>query len=165
MLMYKKIKINFTPSKKVLESAISRSGVDLTPVFISIGTNKGNKEQNILNALKFLDNEICIEIVQISHMYINPPQEGVSGDDFLNGVIKIHTTLSPTKLLKILNNIESELGRKSGEKGKHKARIIDLDILLFGNQKIKTVELTIPHPKMKDRDFVMIPLKEVTNTY
>lgn len=131
-------------------------------VFIGIGTNKGNREKNIFFALELLKENKQIKILQVSKMLKNPPQEGIKSGYFLNGAIKIKTTLTPIELLKTLKRIEKKLGRNLNKQTKRKtSRTIDLDILLYENKIIKNSFLTIPHPMLHKRSFVLIPLLEI----
>ncbi|MBI1857553.1 MAG: 2-amino-4-hydroxy-6-hydroxymethyldihydropteridine diphosphokinase [Candidatus Melainabacteria bacterium] len=131
-------------------------------VFIGIGTNKGNREKNISLALELLRQHKQIKILQISKMLKNPPQEGIKSGYFLNGAIKIKTTLTPIELLKTLKNTEKILGRNINKQIKRKtSRTIDLDILLYENKTTKNSFLTIPHPMLHKRSFVLIPLFEI----
>lgn len=141
-----------------------------TIVFLGIGTNKGNRKKNISNALKLLSENRNLKILKVSKMLKNPPREGIKSGYFLNGAIKLETSLKPIELLRFCKSIEKKLGRKIGpldygtigEKRKkirrYFSRTIDLDILFYGNKIIKSKELIIPHPRIEKRDFVLIPL-------
>lgn len=138
----------------------------LKTVFLGIGTNKGNRGGNILLALKLLRKNKEIKILKVSKMLKNPPQEGIKNGYFLNGAIKLRTSLSPEQLLKACKSIERKLGRPVGVSAyeysnKKRSRIIDLDILFYENKIIKTPELTVPHPMLHKRYFVLIPLLEI----
>lgn len=130
--------------------------------YLGIGTNKGNKEENISSAIKTIKTIKEIKIVKISHLFKNPPQEGIKGEDFLNGAIEIQTCLTPSELLRTCKSIEEILGRKiiKNEKVK-KSRIIDLDILFYENEILDFKDLNIPHKKICIRDFVLVPLLEI----
>ncbi len=136
-------------------------------VFIGIGTNKGNRHENILFALNELKKNRSIKVLKVSSMLKNPPQEGIKTGYFLNGAIKLLTSLTPLKLLKVCQSIEKKLGRnlnpqtKYSFKKTYKPRTIDLDILFYGNRLIKSKDLIIPHPKLHKRYFVLIPLIEI----
>jgi len=101
-----------------------------------------------------------VEFKNISSIYETEPVGGPEQSKFLNGVFEIETNLKPPALLKHLKDIEKHLGRKKNLRDG--PRTIDLDILLYGNKKIKTKELTIPHPRMHKREFVLKGLKELT---
>ncbi len=137
----------------------------LKTVYLGIGTNKGIREKNISNAIKLLSNAKGIKLLKISKMLKNPPQEGVKNGYFLNGAIKLITSLTPLELLRECKRIERELGRRengeTGRRRKKKSRVIDLDILFYGNEMIDTRELIVPHPMIEKRYFVLIPLMEI----
>ncbi|MBP7088027.1 MAG: 2-amino-4-hydroxy-6-hydroxymethyldihydropteridine diphosphokinase [Candidatus Omnitrophica bacterium] len=127
-------------------------------VFIAIGSNLGNREENIEKAIGFLRTIKEIEVVKVSALYRTEPQESI-GPEYLNGVVKIKTRLTAQELLRVLQDIELKLKRVRSYK--NAPRTIDLDILLYGKQIINSLELTVPHPRMLRRDFVMKPLLEI----
>ena len=130
-------------------------------VFLGLGTNLGAKETNMENALKEIKKRIG-EISSLSSFYTSDPVGFKSENTFLNAVCRVKTSLSPYELLSVTQDIERFLGRtKKSVNGQYHDRIMDIDILLYDNLHITTPELTIPHPLMETRDFVMIPLKEV----
>ena len=140
--------------------------LSLKTAYLGIGTNKGIREKNISNAIKLLSNTKGIKLLKISKMLKNPPQEGVKNGYFLNGAIKLLTSLTPFELLKECKRIERKLGRRGrdGERGRQKkkrSRVIDLDILFYGNESIDIKELTVPHPMIEKRYFVLVPLMEI----
>ena len=128
-------------------------------VYLGIGSNLGNRKKNIETAITLLK-ENDITILKCSTAIETDPVGGPpTQEKFLNGVLKIETLLSPHKLLDQLKIIEQQLGRvKTIPDG---PRSIDLDILLYDQLDIHTPQLTIPHPRMFKRDFVMRPLKEI----
>lgn len=139
-------------------------------VFLGIGTNKGDRKRNIQIALNKLSKHKEIRIIKVSKMLKNPPQEGIKTGYFLNGAIKILTTLRPTTLLKYCLKIEKYLGRIRPQELKvhkkiNKSRTIDLDILFYGDKIIRNKGLTIPHPRLHKRYFVLIPLMELDKTF
>lgn len=133
-------------------------------VFLGIGTNKGNRKRNISLALELLNKCKEIKILKISKMLKNPPQEGIKTGFFLNGVIKLLTSLTPIELLYYCKSIEKELGRKLVVR-KKTSRTIDLDILFYGNRIINENGLIIPHPMLHKRYFVLIPLREIEKDF
>ena len=135
--------------------------MDKHAVFLGLGTNLGEKETNILNALEEIKRRIG-EITSLSSFYASEPVGFESENLFLNAVCCVQTQLSPYEVLSATQDIERNLGRtqKSINRQYHD-RTMDIDILLYDNLCMNTPELTIPHPFMKDRDFVMIPLKEI----
>lgn len=137
----------------------------LKTIFLGIGTNKGNRERNISIALKLLSKQKQIRLLKISNMLKNPPQEGIKSGYFLNGIVKILTSLPPMELLHYCKKIENTLGRREKVDGKtqkkKRPRVIDLDILFYGDEIINKEDLTIPHQMLHKRYFVLIPLMEV----
>ncbi|MCF7886981.1 MAG: 2-amino-4-hydroxy-6-hydroxymethyldihydropteridine diphosphokinase [Candidatus Omnitrophica bacterium] len=127
-------------------------------VFISLGSNLGNRKKNIEKAIKKIDVIEYTKIEKISSLVETKPHQA-PGPNYLNRVIKIATNLSAEKLLDYLRQIETELGRRRSFK--NAPRTIDLDILLYGNKKIKTKKLIVPHPKLKIRDFFKKSLLEI----
>jgi 2-amino-4-hydroxy-6-hydroxymethyldihydropteridine diphosphokinase len=128
-------------------------------VFLGLGTNLGDRQKNLDQALDKIAEVIGI-IVSRSSVYETEPWGFQSNDQFLNMVIGVETNLKPSGLLGRLLMIESLLGRLRDGK-QYSSRIIDLDILLYGKQKIDTISLKIPHPRMHERRFVLIPLCEI----
>lgn len=136
--------------------------VKLTIAYLGIGTNKGIREKNISSAIKLLSNIKGIKLLKVSKMLKNPPQEGIKSGYFLNGAVKLLTSLTPLELLKVCKKIEKKQGRKEARiQGRKISRVIDLDILFYGNEIIDTKELIIPHPMIEKRYFVLIPLMEI----
>ncbi|MGD0342493.1 MAG: 2-amino-4-hydroxy-6-hydroxymethyldihydropteridine diphosphokinase [Bacteroidales bacterium] len=128
-------------------------------VFLGLGTNLGDREKNLEQALDKIAEVIGI-IVSRSSVYETEPWGFQSSDQFLNMVICVDTNLKPSGLLGRLLMIESLLGRLRDGK-QYSSRIIDLDILLYGRQKIDMISLSIPHPRMQNRKFVLVPLCEI----
>jgi len=129
--------------------------------YLSLGTNLGDKLENIKTAIQLLAEKVG-NLLAISSVYETEPVDFESKEKFLNAAVKIETELTPYELLKTTQRIELMMGRTNKTVGgKYSDRIIDIDILLFNNQKINTPELTIPHPRMKERAFVMQPLQEI----
>jgi 2-amino-4-hydroxy-6-hydroxymethyldihydropteridine diphosphokinase len=128
-------------------------------VYLGIGTNLGDREKNLEQALDKIAEVIGI-IASRSSVYETEPWGFQSSDQFLNMVIGVDTNLKPSGLLGRLLMIESLLGRLRDGK-QYSSRIIDIDILLYGRQKVDTISLKIPHPRMHERNFVLIPLCEI----
>ena len=128
--------------------------------YIALGSNLGDRKQNIDLALKYLKEDPAVEILKISSIIETEPQESPPQPKFLNGVVKLETSYSAQDLLKKLQEIEVKLGREI-PRLKNQPRTIDLDILLYGDSKIDEDNLKIPHPRMWKRRFVSIPLKEI----
>ena len=130
-------------------------------VFLSLGSNLGNKENNIEKAYKKIEMQIG-KIKSSSAFFYSSPQGFISDNDFVNSVCEVTASIDVYTLFATIQSIEKELGRVSkSTKGQYSDRIIDIDILMIGNLIIDTPELTIPHPKFHERDFVLIPLLEI----
>jgi len=125
---------------------------------IALGGNLGNSQKILTEAIAALDYEPCIRVVSRSHFYktapIGPPQP-----DYLNACILVETTLTPRSLLHHLLAIENQFGRV--RQVRWGARSLDLDLLLYGDQVVDTLGLTVPHPRLHERAFVLVPLMDV----
>lgn len=130
-----------------------------TEVYLSLGSNIGDKAFYLRQAIEEISKLEETEIISVSSLYITKPWGKNDQEDFLNQVICIKTGLSPQDLLKRLQNIEINMGRKRSIKWG--PRNIDIDILLYGDEVIHTEELVVPHPYMKQRLFVLVPLEEI----
>ncbi|MFP4847083.1 2-amino-4-hydroxy-6-hydroxymethyldihydropteridine diphosphokinase [Winogradskyella sp. PE311] len=128
-------------------------------VYIALGSNKGNKLQNLQLALDAIYNSIGV-ISKISKVYTTPAL-GFDGDDFYNACITVETELKPRKILKELQSIESKLGRAKKTTTGYESRELDLDILLYKDKIINEKRLVVPHPKMQTRKFVLQPLYDI----
>ena len=130
-------------------------------VYFSLGSNLGDKEGNIREAISRIG-ELIGEVDRQSTLLATEPWGFESDNTFVNAAIRCTTSLSPFEILNITQNIERAMGRtlKSVD-GQYHDRIIDIDILIYDDLHITTPQLTLPHPIMKERDFVMIPLKEI----
>ncbi len=128
-----------------------------TDTFISLGSNIGDRAANIRNAIKAL--ERVGKIVAVSSLYETEPVEFIEQPWFLNCTVPLETELNPHELIAELLSIEQEMGRyRQQKKG---PRNIDLDILLYGDLVLNDATLTIPHPAMQQRRFVLEPLAEI----
>ena len=131
-----------------------------TIAYIAVGANLGDREANIRMAIRQLDTLPGTRVLRVSRLLENPAVGGPSNSpDFLNGVIEIETTLDPHALLHRLLDVEQEMGRQRREKWA--PRVIDLDLLLYADQVIAGGDLTIPHPLMHTRRFVLEPLAQI----
>jgi len=125
--------------------------------YLSIGSNLGNREQNLKTAVQKL--ESIGTVLCVSSLYETEPVEFTDQPMFLNSAVALETSASPARLIEQLIEIEKGMGRERIQrKG---PRTIDLDILLFGDQILNTEKLTIPHPAMQHRRFVLEPLAEI----
>ena len=132
----------------------------MTICYLGIGSNLGNRNRNISLAIKEINALQNTKVLKRSRVIESLPVGGPAGQNkFLNAVLKIETKLPALNLLRRLKEIESQMGRKKTVR--FGPRVIDLDILLYADKVKKSKALTIPHPKMFDRDFVIKPLMEV----
>ena len=130
-------------------------------IYLSLGTNLGDKEQNLLSAIKEIERRIGPVRAQ-SAFLSTEPWGFKSENTFLNAAVRVETELSPHALLRITQQIERDMGRtQKSVDGQYHDRIIDIDILLYDDLHINTKKLTIPHPHMYERDFVLTPLREI----
>lgn len=127
--------------------------------FIALGSNIGNRYDYLLNAIEHLAKHPNIQLVNISSIYETDPVGYEEQDLFLNMVTEIQTDMDAHELLDFCLNVELELGRK--REIAWGPRTIDLDILLYNQENISSEKLIIPHPRMRERNFVMIPLSEI----
>ncbi len=131
----------------------------MSTAFVGIGTNMGDRAQNINNALNALNLVPGTKVLAVSNIYETLPWGYAKQPNFLNAVIKISTTMSPHALLGALLGIEAAMGRQRTIK--NGPRVLDLDLLTYDNEVINTNELTLPHPFMLQREFVLKPLLEL----
>ena len=129
----------------------------MTRVFLGIGTNLGDRERNLQDALAVLSQKMVI--LKESSIYQTAPWGYLDQPAFLNQVIEAQTDLSPLNLLGFLKDTEKVLGRQANFR--YGPRLIDLDILFYGNRIIQTPRLQIPHPRIAQRAFVLVPLAEI----
>ena len=128
-------------------------------VVISIGTNLGNKIDNVRIALEQITKLSDIEFK--SKIYLSEPWGFESKNSFLNMAVLVKTSYQPKELLMELKKIENEMGRLKKVKNKYEDRIIDLDILIFDQKKINSNELIVPHPRIRTRKFSILVLKDL----
>jgi len=126
-------------------------------VYLGLGSNLGNRQDNLDRALDLLSQRLRVE--KVSSVYETEPVGSINQPRFLNLACRAYTRLTPVKLLTLAKGIERKLGRTS--KGSNAPRPIDIDILFYGERIVETPELVIPHPRLSERAFVLIPLAEV----
>ncbi|MBK3496892.1 2-amino-4-hydroxy-6-hydroxymethyldihydropteridine diphosphokinase [Viridibacillus sp. YIM B01967] len=131
----------------------------MNDVYISLGSNIGDRLQTLQHAVKLLTEQNEVEVVKLSSIYETDPVGFTDQDAFLNMVAHIRTALAPEKTLKMCQAIENELKRVRVIRWG--PRTIDLDILLYNHDNIETETLTVPHPRMHERAFVLVPLLEI----
>lgn len=128
--------------------------------YLALGTNIGNKRRNMITAAALLAERVG-DVLALSGFYETEPWGFQSENTFLNAALQLDTSLSPLEFLKATQEIEIEMGRTQKSNGAYHDRIIDIDILLYDNLVLQTPELTLPHPLMHERLFVMEPLAEI----
>ena len=130
----------------------------MSRAYVALGSNLGDREENLRTALKHLQ-ENGVEVIKTSTFIETEPYGVTDQPGFVNAVCQVETELAPLELLRLLLKIEQEMGRvrlrRWGE------RNIDLDLLLYEDAVLESEELTLPHPDMQNRDFVLIPLAEI----
>jgi 2-amino-4-hydroxy-6-hydroxymethyldihydropteridine diphosphokinase len=131
--------------------------------YLSIGSNLGEREIILQKAIFEIGN-VAGDVRQVSGIY-ETPSWGFKGEDFLNACIELQTLLSPEDLLSKLLGIEKSFGRERNETGNYQSRTLDLDIIYYENDIINTDSLTIPHPKLQDRKFILKPLADISPQY
>lgn len=130
--------------------------------YIALGSNKGDREKTLRQAVMLMDELNDLQVVRLSHWIESAPVGGPAGQGpYLNGVAEIRTSLEPLELLAELLHIEAVLGRDRSREVRWGPRTCDLDILLLGDRVIQTPQLTVPHPRMHERRFVLQPLSEI----
>ena len=132
-------------------------GIEPVTVYLGLGSNMGDRQDNLDRALGFLSPRLRIE--KVSSVYDTEPIGNINQPHFLNLVCQVYTRLAPSELLTLAKGIEKKLGRVFGRP--NTPRPIDIDILFYGDQVIETPELVIPHPRLTERAFVLIPLAEI----
>lgn len=133
----------------------------MATLYLSLGTNLGDRQKNLSCALELIGREVGT-VVSASDPIETEPWGFESPNSFLNIAIKVDTTLQPTEVLHATQEIERKLGRtRKTTDGEYHDRLIDIDILLYDDLVMNTPELTIPHPLMYEREFVMKPLLQI----
>ena len=133
----------------------------MATLYLSLGTNLGDRLENLSLALELIDREVGT-VVSASDVIETDPWGFESANRFLNMAVKVDTTLQPLEVLQATRQIECKLGRNHKTvNGEYQDRLIDIDILLYDSLVMSTPELTIPHPRMYEREFVMKPLMQI----
>ena len=132
----------------------------INKVLLSVGSNSGNRKQNIQNCMDSLNNSKNIRVIGISSLYESSPMYNLIQEDFINCVIEIETSLKPLQLLKHNQSIEKDMGRVKSLV-RNQPRKIDIDILTYNNEIVNDEKLKIPHPRISERKFVLNPLFEL----
>lgn len=126
-------------------------------VYLSLGSNLGNRRANLRKALKLLGDRI--EITKVSSVYDTEPVGVGEQPRFLNLMCRVNTNIGPVQLLSLIKGIESDMGRDLSLL--NAPRVIDIDIIFYRDTIMETPELTIPHPRMRGRAFVLVPFNEI----
>jgi 2-amino-4-hydroxy-6-hydroxymethyldihydropteridine diphosphokinase len=132
----------------------------VTRAYVGLGSNLGDRERTLRAAVDTLAAEEGIEVVAVSTLRDTEPVGAGEQPRFLNGVLSLETTLSARDLLERLLEIEQRFGRVRAS-GEHGPRTLDLDLLLYGDEEIEEPGLTVPHPRLQERRFVLEPLAEL----
>lgn len=128
-------------------------------VVLSIGSNQGNRLENILNCIRLIHQEVGT-VIRVSKLY-ETPAWGFESDAFYNCALLLHTGSSAQKILNQVLKVEKQLGRiRSGENG-YQSRIIDVDLIVFDDEIIESEKLSVPHPLMQNRNFVLLPVQDL----
>jgi len=130
---------------------------------LSLGSNMGNRMENLQWCISYINNHVAT-VAKVSGIYENP-SVGFDGEDFYNCCLLVHTQKSALQLLAELLKAELEGGRVRNPDGGYISRTIDIDIITFNNEVIEDEALQVPHPRMQDRNFVMIPLRDVAHDW
>ena len=134
---------------------------DFHMVYLALGSNIGDRRNALSEAIRLI-NERVGRVDKVSSFMETEPWGFKSEFKFLNAVLSVQSMLSPIEILHITQNIEKDMGReKKSLGGIYHDRIIDIDLLMYDSLQLNTPELTLPHPHMKEREFVMIPLMEI----
>ncbi|QKY70915.1 2-amino-4-hydroxy-6-hydroxymethyldihydropteridine diphosphokinase [Lentibacillus sp. CBA3610] len=130
-------------------------------IYLALGSNIEPRDDYLSKALESLNTHRQITVLRKSSIYKTAPVGYTDQDDFLNMVIELDTSLLPLELLDVCQSIEKQLGRRRGVR--FGPRTVDLDILIYNQENRETEQLTIPHPRMLERAFVLIPLSELAS--
>ncbi len=134
--------------------------IEPVTAYLALGANLGDRRENIWDAVKRLRSIDGMTVTRVSSLFDNPAVGGPAGSPpFLNGAVRLQTSLGPRELLLRLLSVERDMGRVRREKWE--PRVIDLDVLLYGDRVIDEPDLKVPHPRMHERRFVLQPLAEI----
>jgi len=133
-------------------------------VFLGLGSNQGDCEENLALAREIIARELG-EVLKISSVYQTEAWGGDHLNVFFNQVVQIKTTFSAMELLSRCLEIEKKQGRKTRIADQYENRIIDIDVLFYGNCCSKGIKLTLPHPRLSERNFVLVPMAEIAGNF
>ena len=131
----------------------------MATAFVGIGSNLGDRETNLRRAIELLSAEDGIEVVALSELRETDPVGSVAQGPFLNGAVQVETSIAAHELLGRLLSVENRLGRVRSERWG--PRTIDLDLLLYGGERVNEAEVTVPHPRLHERRFALEPLLDL----
>ena len=137
---------------------------DNSRIFLGLGSNMGDRYQNLKKEIGLLNNHPHIWVIDQSHVYQSAPLYHTGQEDFYNLVVEIDTNLIPLDLLNGIKEIEKLLGRDSKNK-QNMPRILDIDILAIGDLQIHSALLEVPHPRISERKFVLKPWKDIAPNF
>ena len=133
----------------------------MSKIFLALGSNKGNREEYLINAINALSSDNRIEILKVSSIYETKPYGEIPQNNYLNGVVLIQTDYSPDEIYKVIKKIEKVVGRTDSVRWGE--REIDIDIILIDLLVFETEKIIIPHKEFHLRDFVLVPMHEIDN--
>lgn len=131
-----------------------------TTAYLGLGSNLGDRLGNLQAAVDLLAGRAGIRVVRSSRVYESEPVGGPAQPDYLNAVLEVETDLRPRALLETCRAVEAGMGRVRSERWG--PRTIDVDVLTFGDEAIEEADLIVPHPRMHERGFVLVPLTELS---
>jgi len=137
----------------------------MSDVLLSLGSNIGDRAANIAEAVRRLNDETGVSVKALSLLYRTAPVGPVAQDDFINGAVRIETTLEAEELMRRCLSIEASMGRDRVNGLRWGPRIIDIDIILYDDLKIESEALTLPHPRFRERAFVLVPLADIAPSW
>jgi 2-amino-4-hydroxy-6-hydroxymethyldihydropteridine diphosphokinase len=131
----------------------------MNKVYLSLGSNRGGRKAHLKNAIDLIS-EWAGEVTVVSSLYETPPWKMEDETDFINQALLLETEMSSAQLIDTIILIESMMGRQRSA-NKYEPRKIDIDVLFFNDEIINTEELTVPHPLLQERKFVLVPMAEI----
>lgn len=159
----KSVELSVWKPSAPMEYKFSNAGVKIelerVRAYLSVGSSEGNRQENIETAIALLNGVRGVKVEKVSSVIETQPYGGVAKNKFLNCAVCVSTFLSPYALLKEIHKIENNCGRVRTVKWGD--RTLDIDIIFYGDKKIFDEKLTVPHSDYKNREFVLIPLKEI----
>ena len=133
--------------------------------YLCLGSNTGDKVGYLQQALKILNESAALTVVRASALYETEPWGNKNLEWFVNAVLEVKTKMTPRELLEFCKNVETQMGRQKSSSDKYEGRIIDIDILFYGDLTIDEPDLKIPHEHLHERAFALVPLLELIPDY